>query len=323
MQLSHEIFDYERDQNGRHCPLCLMAIRLRATKVMESSHSRILRTQHAVSTYNDRLGLFERFFKWCMDPKREYLDASPAAGLTRLPDEWQEPEILTVDEIYRLFRAAEKIDPSLIPVLTLRAHAGLRACEVKRMKESDIYWDKKLIDIRGEVAKRQSPDRPLPRKLEDLPETVWPWLNSVGRSEARIDTCNLYKRMKAVLEEADVSYRRNCLRHCFCSYAYSLMGDDGVVRKWSGHRKEKTFYDYYVNVNLTSKAEAIEYFALTPAANHVARLGNRRKRHQPTVKWPSTEEFRELIANMSNVKIAKRLSCTETAVRKERKKRGI
>jgi hypothetical protein len=86
-----------------------MAIRLRATKVMESSHSRILRTQHAVSTYNDRLGLFERFFKWCMDPKREYLDASPAAGLTRLPDEWQEPEILTVDEIYRLFRAAEKI----------------------------------------------------------------------------------------------------------------------------------------------------------------------------------------------------------------------
>ena len=40
-------------------------------------------------------------------------------------------------------------------------------------------------------------------KLEDLPETVWLWLDSVGGSEATIETRNLYKRMKAVLEEAD------------------------------------------------------------------------------------------------------------------------
>ena len=257
-----------------------------------------------------------------LHPSASQAEATPTGNPTT--NEIEMPDIAPY--VYNLISPRE-ISPryllNLTPVLTLRAHAGLRACEVKRMKESDIYWDKKLIDIRGEVAKRQSPDRPLPRKLEDLPETVWPWLNSVGGSEARIDTCNLYKRMKAVLEEADVSYRRNCLRHCFCSYAYSLMGDDGVVRKWSGHRKEKTFYDYYVNVNLTSKAEAIEYFALTPAANHVARLGNRHKRHQPTVKWPTTERFSELIAQMSNVKIGKMLNCTEAAVRKERKKRGI
>lgn len=160
-------------------------------------------------------------------------------------------------------------------------------------------------------------------KLEDLPETVWLWLDSVGGSEATIETRNLYKGMKAVLEEADVSYRRNCLRHCFCSYAYSLTGDDGVVRKWSGHRTERAFYDNYVNVSLTSKAEAVVYFAILPTGNHVARLGNRRKRHQPTINWPTTEELQKLIAAMSNVKIAKRLSCTETAVRKERKERDI
>ncbi|MGJ8653320.1 MAG: tyrosine-type recombinase/integrase [Opitutaceae bacterium] len=278
---------------------------------------------YAISTYNERIGLFERFFKWCIDPRRGYLNASPVAGLTRLKDEWQEPEILTTDEISDLFRAAEKIDPGLIPVLTLRVHAGLRSCEVKRMSADDIKWDQRLIDIRGEVAKRYSPDRPLPRKLEGLPDAVWLWLESVGGRNVKIDTCNLYKRMLAILEEAGVEYKRNCLRHSFCSYAYSLLGDDGVVRKWSGHRKASAFFDNYVNVSLSSKAEAKEFFKLRPTGDHSSRLGNRRKRHQPTIQWPTTSAFRELIMTMSNVKIAKELNCTEAAVRKERKKRGI
>jgi hypothetical protein len=129
--------------------------------------------------------------------------------------------------------------------------------------------------------------------------------------------------MLAVFEKAEVEYKKNCLRHGFCSYGFSLTGDDGKVRKWSGHRTERAFYDNYVNVSLTSKAEAVDYFAILPTGNHVARLGNRRKRHQPTINWPTTEELQKLIAEMSNVKIAKQLGCTEAAVRKERKKRGI
>ena len=277
----------------------------------------------AISTYNDRINLFSRFFKWCMDPKRGYINASPAAGLTRLKDEWHEPEILTVDEVRRVFRAAEKIDPGLIPVLTLRAHAGLRSCEIKRMNEEDVHWKYKLIDIRKEVAKSKSPDKPLPRKIEGLPKTVWEWLASVGGENFKLDRVNLCKRILAVFKEAEVEYKKNCFRHSFCSYGFSLIGDDGKVRKWSGHRSASAFYNNYVNVSLCSKAEAIDYFAILPTANHVARLGLRRRRHQPTINWPTIEELQQLIAAMSNVKIAKKMGCTEAAVRKERKKRGI
>jgi integrase len=277
----------------------------------------------AISTYNDRINGFSRFFKWCMDPEREYLNASPAAGLTRLKDEWHEPEILTVDQVSRVFRAAEEIDPGLIPELTLRTHAGLRTCEINRMNEKDVYWKYKLIDIRKEVAKSRSPDKPLPRKIEGLPNTVWEWLTSVGGENFKLDRVNRCKRMQAVFKKAEVEYKKNCLRHGFCSYGFSLTGDDGKVRKWSGHRTERSFYDNYVNVSLTSKAEATDYFAILPTANHVARLGLRRRRHQPTINWPTTEELQKLIATMSNVKIGKRLGCTEAAVRKERKKRGI
>ncbi|MDA9590028.1 hypothetical protein N9R65_04505 [Opitutales bacterium] len=71
----------------------------------------------------------------------------------------------------------------------------------------------------------------------------------------------------------------------------------------------------------SSKAEALDYFELTPSDNHVARLENRQ--HQPTINWPTDDEFGELIAQISNVRIAKMLGCTEAAVRKKRKKRSI
>ena len=277
----------------------------------------------AISTYNDRVNLFDRFFKWCTSPRQSFTDSSPAAGLQKLDDEWTEPEILTVDEITRVFRAAEKIDPGIIPLLTLRTHAGLRTSESERIREDDLNWRYKFIDIRGDVAKRKSPDKPMPRKIEVLMQTFWHWMESVGGPDARIDKVNRYKRLRAVFAEAYVFYKRNCLRHSFCSYAFALVGDDGRVRKWSGHRSPTAFYQNYVNVTLCTKQEAEDYFALTPVGNHVARLGQRRKRHQPTVAWPSDAEFARMIAEMSNVKIAEKLNCTEAAVRKQRKKRKI
>jgi len=78
-----------------------------------------------------------------------------------------------------------------------------------------------------------------------------------------------------------------------------------------------------VNVSRSSKAEALDYFELTPSDNHVARLENRHRQHQPTINWPTDDEFGELIAQISNVRIAKMLGCTEAAVRKKRKKRSI
>lgn len=277
----------------------------------------------AISTYNDRVNLFDRFFKWCTGPRQGFTDSSPAAGLQKLNDEWTEPEILTVDEITRVFRAAEEIDPGIIPLLTLRAHAGLRTSESERIKEDDLNWKYRFIDIRGDVAKRKSPDKPMPRKIEGLMETFWGWMKSVGGPDAKIDKVNRYKRLRAVFAKAGVSYKRNCLRHSFCSYAFALVGDDGRVRKWSGHRSPTAFYQNYVNVTLCTKQEAEDYFALTPAGNHVARLGKRRKRHQTTIAWPSDAEFVRMIAEKSNVKIAEKLNCTEAAVRKERKKRKI
>lgn len=163
----------------------------------------------------------------------------------------------------------------------------------------------------------------MPRKIEGLMKTFWRWMESVGGPDAKIDKVNRYKRLRAVFAEAGVIYKRNCLRHSFCSYAFALVGDDGRVRKWSGHRSPSAFYQNYVNVTLCTRQEAKDYFALTPSDNHVSRLGKRRKRHQPTIAWPSDVDFARMIAEMSNVKIGEKLGCTEAAVRKERKKRKI
>lgn len=168
-------------------------------------------------TFNNKISDVKVFFDWCIRVKK-CAELNPAASIDSLAGEFAVPVIYTVDEVLKVFKAAVVHDPQLVPFLALGAFAGIRTCEIKRMKVSDIDFEHKVINIRPLVAKSKGADGVMPRIIEGLPDAVWKWLEAAGGDSTGIDTKNLQKRRLEVFKQAGVQFRANAFRHSFATY---------------------------------------------------------------------------------------------------------
>lgn len=115
---------------------------------------------------------------------------SPASGLKTLHCQWESPDFYSVADVEELFRTAEVEDPQIIFDLALRFFAGVRTDEIKRMEKGDYWWDDFSINVRKEVAKSKSPNKPLPRLIQNLPDTFWEWMLALGGEDFFFELCN-------------------------------------------------------------------------------------------------------------------------------------
>ena len=67
------------------------------------------------------------------------------------------PEIFTVDELRALLEAAQRTQPSVVPMLAIGAFAGLRDAEIKRLDWNEVDLSRGHIEVK--VAKAKSARR--------------------------------------------------------------------------------------------------------------------------------------------------------------------
>lgn len=186
------------------------------------------------------------------------------------------PEIPpTETEVYTPAELREMLDATreeLIPWLAIAAFCGLRSAEILRLEWKDVHLDEKFVEIRAANAKTGA------RRSVPLCDAALSWLQPLAGREGRVaHYWNENKFCAAVI--ADVhsvrrqsgnrekfQWKRNALRHSFCSYRLALLKDAPRVALEAGNSPAMIFRHYH---RLSKDAEATAWFNTSrDAAEH-------------------------------------------------------
>ena len=78
------------------------------------------------------------------------------------------PEIFTVDELRALLEAAQRTQPSVVPMLAIGAFAGLRDAEIKRLDWNEVDLSRGHIEVKVGKAKSARPNCSLEYYRQEL-----------------------------------------------------------------------------------------------------------------------------------------------------------
>lgn len=267
----------------------------------------------ATVTRNNHLRILRVLLKWAMDRRHRYLSNSPLEAITEEPeDDEAPPAFFSLEQTRKLFETAAKADTALIPLLALGHFAGVRSFEIERLRPHHFLFDDRTINISGEVAKRKRKGKPLPRRIEGLPDTLWEWLQVVG-FRGVLDLQNYKVRRRRLYEQAGIYGFHSAARHTFATHAYAYTKDCGRCRTWTGHRGGDTiFLNHYAA--LESEARGREYFQILPAGPLEIRRS--KSKFDNRAHWPADKELLTWVERESKVAVAKSLGVSEAAVRK-------
>lgn len=147
--------------------------------------------------------------------------------------------------------------------------AGIRPGELRSDDKPPLLWrhidvSAGIIRIPAEIAKVRRP-----RLLEDLPANLWRWITS-GPPDTPVSptlSVEIVRHMQRILrarpEDPRTAWPQNACRHSFASYHLAMHSDPGRTATLLGHEGNPTIlYRHYRG--LATKAQAAEYFAITP-----------------------------------------------------------
>jgi len=195
-----------------------------------------------------------------------------------------EPEILKVDEMERIFRANEKVDPEVCGLLALGAFAGMRSSAISKVDYHEIDFAQRGIHTPAEKTKKRRR-----QWIEGLPENLWAWLERTPREAFEMShrqfmhrRSEALKRAGLLIEADDIAYAnrkreekglarvnwkpkcppRNFLRHSFVTYHVALYRDAGKTALLVSHRNQQILFQHYLGI--ATKEQAERYFAINP-----------------------------------------------------------
>src|SRR5262249_38050452 len=111
--------------------------------------------------------------------KRRMLDLNPIAHTAKPKLLDNPPEIFTVDELRALLEAAQRAEPSVLPVLAIGAFAGLRDAEIKRLDWTEVDLARGHIEVKA--AKAKSARRRIIPILPNLAAWLGPYSGLAGQ----------------------------------------------------------------------------------------------------------------------------------------------
>lgn len=168
--------------------------------------------------------------------------------------------VISVDETRELLRAVASKYPELLPNVALRCFVGLRSAEAARMRWEWIDFERKRIIVPAQICKTRD-DWVL--RSPELPETVFSWLALIpeGKRKGAISS----PASKHGIPPLGLSWkwRKNALRHTFCTMHISLCGSAEKTALLLRHRGPAMLYRHYL-AKLVDVSEANAYFSLTP-----------------------------------------------------------
>jgi integrase len=160
--------------------------------------------------------------------------------------------VFTPEELRALLRSAR---PEMVPYLAVCAYAGLRSAEASRLDWSEIHDDH--IDVKA--AKSKTRQRRLAPMLPVLAQTLRPYRQASGpiASFATIEN-----QIKLVAKTAQVTWKRNGLRHSFGTYRMAILQNEQRVALEMGNTPGMVFAHYRA---IATKETAEAWFEVTPS----------------------------------------------------------
>ena len=164
---------------------------------------------------------------------------NPFDGIERPEVSYTEPAILTPEQFEKRLRLADQKFPELVAFLAVAGFAGVRREEILReyrddeiLQWSDILWEKKLVLIRPEVAKktkRKTGDR----RFVSLEPALEYWLKPYRKDAGPVvELADSWFRKRYALLCAAVEQQpgRNELRHSYASHWLARSKKEGLGR---------------------------------------------------------------------------------------------
>lgn len=197
-------------------------------------------------------------WRWGVAHEPQLVGTDITPGLrSAAPRNEGDAKFLTVDQVKRAMADAGPYRNAL----ALLFFGAVRPEEVAGDGKPRLLWkhvriEEKIIRIPGDIAKTAKP-----RTIEELPATLWAWLQP-GNDDEPI--CEAHIR-QAIRRAKDVigEWHHDATRHTCATYLLALTGDAGKVSTWIGHEgKPALLHRNYKG--LTTKPEAAKFFALRP-----------------------------------------------------------
>ena len=182
----------------------------------------------------------------------------------KLPD--NPPAVFVVDQLRALLEAAQRVEPDVLPMLTIGAFAGLRDAEIKRLDWAEVDQARKHIEITAVKSKSAR------RRIVPMQPNLSAWLRPYSGKTGRFVPDRYRGKIERVRKAAGLTrWPNNGLRHSFASYRLAAIHDAPRVAAELGHTSPQMLYSTYREVVLPSEAE--RYWNIRPeteAANVVA-----------------------------------------------------
>lgn len=166
--------------------------------------------------------------------------------------------VINVEETRELLRAIARKFPEFLPNAALRCFCGLRTSEAERMRWEWIDFERKRIIVPAKICKTRD-DWVL--RAPELPETVFSWLALVPEEKRHGVIPSRERNFRDVA--MSWKWRKNALRHTFCTMHISLCGSAEKTALLLRHRGASMLYKHYL-AKLVDVSEAQEYFNIKP-----------------------------------------------------------
>jgi integrase len=194
--------------------------------------------------------------------RRRMIDNNPITHTARPKLIDRPPEIFTVDELRGLLEAAQRTEPSVLPMLAIGAFAGLRDAEIKRLDWSEVDLARGHIEVKAAKAKSAR------RRIVPMQPNLIAWLRPYSGMKGALASKGYKGGLYRVREAAGlVKWPNNGLRHSFASYRLAAIHDAPRVSAELGHTSPQMLYSTYREVVRPEDAE--RYWKIAPAAENV------------------------------------------------------
>jgi len=191
--------------------------------------------------------------------RRRMIDFNPIAFTAKPKLIDRPPEIFAVDELRALLEAAQREEPSVVPMLAIGAFAGLRDAEIKRLDWSEVDLARGHIEVKAAKAKSAR------RRLVPIQANLAAWLRTYSGSVGQVVPDGARGKLDRVREAAHLTrWPKNGLRHSFASYRLAAIHDAPRVASELGHTTPQLLYSTYREVVRPEEAE--RYWQIMPAA---------------------------------------------------------
>ena len=182
----------------------------------------------------------------------------PTAEVELPPAPLKTPEIYTPEELMKILIC---IDAKSIPYYAIMAFGGGRRSELEKSPVENINLEDGKMFIAPEIAKKNAGRALKIQKNLDL------WLKEFAKYDGKLvesRKTSAPTTYKEKFEKVGIVWKRNGLRHSFCTY-FTELTDNPVLASRVAGNSQKMLDKHYVSSNVKN-ADAQAWFDITPDA---------------------------------------------------------